>query len=54
MTQEDKAVCKLLVSFAKLIHQIEEKGLKEHGIERQEESAKEMGTEPMETGRVTD
>jgi hypothetical protein len=53
MTEEDKAVCKLLVSFAKLIYQIEEKGLKENDIKRQEESAEEMGAEFMEASRVT-
>ncbi len=53
MTEEDKTVCKLLVSFAKLIQQIEEKGLEEHGVKQQEESTEKVATKSMETDRTT-
>ncbi len=53
MTEEDKAVCKLLVLFSKMIRQLEEKGT-EHDNQEAEKPAKAMGAESMEACRATD
>ncbi len=54
MTEEDKTVCRLLVMFAKLIQQAEEKGLKENGSKGQGKPTEKVATKFLEADRATD